>query len=129
MTEPQQMRMIAQCGRVFSPSAPVNSRSLFAGRLDQIERMSEAINSRGRHAIMYGDRGVGKTSLANILRDLFSDFEGVRIVKTNCNALDAAGQIYPTTAPASDPCAPASSSVAVTTNTNPTDVFTKTLMP
>jgi hypothetical protein len=57
-----------------------------------------------------------------------SGFEAV-FVKTNCNALDSAGQTYPTTAPASDPCAPASSSVTTTTNTNPTDVFAQALTP
>jgi hypothetical protein len=76
---------------------------------------------------------------APIARGFFlGDYEGLQpsgngfqavFVKTNCNALDAAGQIYPTTAPASDPCAPASSSVTSTTNTNPTDVFSETLTP
>jgi hypothetical protein len=69
---------------------------------------------------------------------VLGDYEGLQpsgdgfqavFVKTNCNALDAAGQIYPTTAPASDPCAPASSNVAPTSNTNPTDVFSQTLTP
>ena len=29
--------------------------------------LEDAVNQRGRHAILYGERGVGKTSLANIL--------------------------------------------------------------
>src|SRR5262249_36418376 len=71
------------------PSSPVNKRDLFAGRFEQIDKISEAINTRGRHAIMYGDRGVGKTSLANILKALFSDLvEGLRLVKVNCNPVD-----------------------------------------
>jgi hypothetical protein len=71
-------------------------------------------------------------------RRLDGDYEGLQpsgdgfqavFVKTNCNALDAAGQSYPTTGPSALPCAPASSSVTTTTNTNPTDVFAQTLTP
>jgi Cdc6-like AAA superfamily ATPase len=54
-------------GAVFTPSAPVNRNELFAGRTDQLRRVLEAINQRGQHVIIYGERGVGKTSLANIL--------------------------------------------------------------
>ena len=88
MTDQQKAKLIVLCSRVFSPSAPVNKRELFAGRIEQIQKISEAIGARGRHAIMYGDRGVGKTSLANILRELFSDMDGAKILKTNCNETD-----------------------------------------
>ncbi len=62
------------------------------------------------------------------------DYEGLQasgagfqafFVKTNCNAHDAAGQVFPT----GGPCAPASSNLAPTSNTNPTDVFFETLIP
>jgi Neuraminidase (sialidase) len=46
-------------------------------------------------------------------------------VKTNCDATDATGQTFPT----GGLCAPASSNLAPTTNTNPTDVFVSTLTP
>jgi Cdc6-like AAA superfamily ATPase len=52
----------------FSPGAPVQERDLFAGRAAQIATLEDAVNQRGRHAIVYGERGVGKTSLANVLR-------------------------------------------------------------
>jgi Cdc6-like AAA superfamily ATPase len=51
----------------FSPGAPVQERDLFAGRAPQISALEDAVNQRGRHAIVYGERGVGKTSLANVL--------------------------------------------------------------
>src|SRR5712691_10797722 len=53
-----------------------------------------------------------------------SGFQAV-FVKTNCNATDAAGQVFPT----GGPCAPANSTATATSNTNPTDVFTQTLTP
>jgi Cdc6-like AAA superfamily ATPase len=88
VTEEERAKKTALCGRVFSPAAPVNKLTLFAGRLGEIRKISEAINTRGRHAIMYGDRGVGKTSLATVLNDLFRQVEGLRIVKINCVETD-----------------------------------------
>lgn len=54
-------------GRVFRPATPVNQAELFSGRKDQVRKVVDAINQPGCHAILYGERGVGKTSLANIL--------------------------------------------------------------
>jgi Cdc6-like AAA superfamily ATPase len=50
--------------QLFTPAAPINEADLFAGRLEQIRRLIEAVSERGRHAVLYGERGVGKTSLA-----------------------------------------------------------------
>ncbi len=50
---------------------------------------------------------------------------GAMFVKTNCNATDSAGQVFP----AGGPCAPASSTSATTSNTNPNDVFFATVSP
>jgi Cdc6-like AAA superfamily ATPase len=81
-------RLLVQCGRTFTPSTPVNQRSFFAGRLKEIRQLIDVVNSTGRHGIIYGDRGVGKTSLASILKDLFTDQPQLRIVKVNCEAND-----------------------------------------
>jgi Cdc6-like AAA superfamily ATPase len=57
----------AEITEAFSPGAPVQERDLFSGRAAQIASLEDAVNQRGRHAIVYGERGVGKTSLANVL--------------------------------------------------------------
>ena len=57
----------AEITEAFSPGAPVQERDLFAGRSAQIALLEDAVVQRGRHAIVYGERGVGKTSLANVL--------------------------------------------------------------
>ena len=41
---------------------------MFSGRGAQIALLEDAVNQRGRHAIVFGERGVGKTSLANVLQ-------------------------------------------------------------
>ncbi len=53
--------------RVFSPMAPIKSQDLFFGRSLQLDSVCDAINEQGQHAILYGERGVGKTSLGNIM--------------------------------------------------------------
>lgn len=52
---------------VFSPGAPVQERDLFAGRIGQLRSLIDTVRQRGRHAVIFGERGVGKTSIANIL--------------------------------------------------------------
>ena len=54
-------------GTVFQPSSPINSEKLFCGRARQVRAVCDAINQRGRHAIIFGSPGVGKTSLGKTL--------------------------------------------------------------
>lgn len=71
-------------GTVFTPSAPINKRDLFSGRIDQIEKVIDAITQVGQHAIIYGERGVGKTSLANMIYSFLPSAHGIITVKVNC---------------------------------------------
>ena len=64
MVDHSKIHLISQ---VFTPSAPVNHKELFAGRIEQITDVIGAVGERGQHAILYGERGVGKTSLVTIL--------------------------------------------------------------
>jgi hypothetical protein len=57
----------AEITEAFSPGAPVQERDLFTGRATEIALLEDAVNQRGRHAIVFGERGVGKTSLVNVL--------------------------------------------------------------
>lgn len=59
--------LYAEATDTFSPGSPIEERDLFAGRIDQLSRLVDTVQQRGRHAIVYGERGVGKTSLVNIL--------------------------------------------------------------
>ncbi len=52
---------------LFTPSSPVRLAELFAGRTVHINQVLDAIAEPGRHAIIYGERGVGKTSLAKVI--------------------------------------------------------------
>ena len=54
-------------GLFFKPTSPISNESLFSGRVSQIRDVVDAINQQGQHAVLYGERGVGKTSLANMI--------------------------------------------------------------
>jgi hypothetical protein len=43
---------------VFSPTTPIKKEEVFEGRITQLEKICEAINTEGQHAILFGDRGV-----------------------------------------------------------------------
>jgi Cdc6-like AAA superfamily ATPase len=55
---------------LFTPSTPIKLVELFAGRRPQIGQLLEAVAEPGRHAMIYGERGVGKTSLSQVLQHL-----------------------------------------------------------
>jgi len=48
------------------PSAPITERDLFAGRASELDMLIGATDEAGQHVIVFGERGVGKTSLANV---------------------------------------------------------------
>lgn len=79
--EPFNERYIARVhavSKVFSPGAPIDQWELFAGRLAQSSDVIVSLNQKGQHVILYGERGVGKTSLANVMQFIFqrnSSFE------------------------------------------------------
>lgn len=55
---------------LFTPAQPVTQRSRFAGRLDVLANLIEIIEEQRSHVVVYGERGIGKTSLMHILADL-----------------------------------------------------------
>lgn len=46
--------------------APVAEEDLFAGRANEVRRILEAVFEPSKHVILFGERGVGKTSIANV---------------------------------------------------------------
>lgn len=94
--EISKMTRIAMVGRVFSPGAPVDKYSLFAGRREQVADVINAVNQRSQHVVLYGERGVGKTSLANVLGEIFADASvgGLNSGTVNCDRKDTFSSIW-----------------------------------
>lgn len=81
-------------GQVFNPNTPVSERDLFAGRTNQINRIVEVIYQKGQHAIIFGERGVGKTSLANVLSSFVSPSIKLLSTKVNCDKQDTFQSVW-----------------------------------
>lgn len=56
-----------EANQLFTPSAPIAVAELFAGRQEQAAKIVDTVGERGRHVILYGERGVGKSSMAQII--------------------------------------------------------------
>ncbi len=65
-----------QAGQAFQPRTPISTRELFAGRWEQLTAVADAVGQVGLHVVIYGERGVGKTSLANVVRPVLHVFDG-----------------------------------------------------
>lgn len=53
-------------GCAYTPAHPIQDRSMFAGRRKLAADMIRAVEGEGRHAILLGQRGIGKTSLLHV---------------------------------------------------------------
>jgi energy-coupling factor transporter ATP-binding protein EcfA2 len=95
-TPTDKLRKIAQVGAVFTPGAPIDDYSLFGGRIEQVMDVINTVGQKGRHAILYGERGVGKTSLANVLSQVFAGFDDLKLrsVGVNCHTNDDFASIW-----------------------------------
>lgn len=84
-----------EIAEVFTPGAPINEYALFAGRADQIRALQDTALERGRHALIYGERGVGKTSIASIFhKALNSPTRTVRSVHVNASRNDTYATLW-----------------------------------
>jgi len=84
------LRKYAELSRVFTPAAPVSDRDFFAGRIDEVMQVTAALAQPGRHIALYGERGVGKTSLANVLTQFayLADDRIMESARINCTTSD-----------------------------------------
>jgi len=95
VTKPVNWEDLARrAGTVFKPNTPVTERDLFAGRTDRIRRLVDVANQDGQHAIIHGERGVGKTSLANVVTKFYSPELPVVSPRINCDSLDDFGTVW-----------------------------------
>jgi Cdc6-like AAA superfamily ATPase len=82
--------------RIFTPATPVSESALFAGRMNELRQVIDAINQQGRHAVIFGERGVGKTSLASVVASRLSAAGNTPIIapRVNCDSNDTYASLW-----------------------------------
>jgi hypothetical protein len=53
----------------FTPSKPITDQRVFAGRTSTLTSLIRAIEDQQLHIVVHGERGIGKTSVLNILAE------------------------------------------------------------
>jgi hypothetical protein len=84
-------KRITQSGirNTFTPHKPIKDSDLLFGRQFEVSRLVEHLNTPGQHAILFGDRGVGKSSLANIACEvILQNFVGGNLIRKRCDSVD-----------------------------------------
>lgn len=95
----------AQAAKVLQPRTPITTKELFAGRWNELTTAADAVSQTGLHVVIYGERGVGKTSLSNVVRPTIWALDNVDkqeheetierlIVKTNASIGDDFSAIW-----------------------------------
>lgn len=75
----------AKLRHAFTPSQPVADRRFFAGREDVLRTVIRAIEDQRLHVVLYGERGIGKTSLLHVLTQAATEARYI-VVYTSCGA-------------------------------------------
>ncbi len=65
---------LARCDQAFRPFAPIDLPDFFKGRREDVELLRSELRTPGRQVAIFGERGVGKTSLA-LLAYFFAGFQ------------------------------------------------------
>ena len=80
----------ADVNEAFSPGAPIRTLTDLSGRIEQIQRLSDIMLRAGEHAIVFGERGVGKTSLSQTFHTgLNRPTRKVQEIHVNCHPDDS----------------------------------------
>lgn len=66
-----------------SPSEPINTIELLKGRHSELEDIKRSLYAKGRHIFIFGDRGIGKSSLAQTAAYIYQSSDA-SIIQVGC---------------------------------------------
>ena len=72
--------------QIFTPFSPIKNEGLLQGRTDEVQELISSINTPGQYAVIYGDRGIGKSSLALVVSEIAKKNWGYRVFIARCES-------------------------------------------
>lgn len=93
ISDSQNVDLWEKAKKVFLPYTPIKLVELFRGRKTEIQRVTDALSTPGRHVVLFGDRGVGKTSLANLI-SFFANWDDGDIFTYSCGSTDTFTTVF-----------------------------------
>lgn len=82
----EQKKKLGLIGEIYTPSYPIEIRELFSGRTAQLRSVFDYLGQKGKHIIVFGDRGVGKTSFSNVIKVILELDR--QVAKVSCSTED-----------------------------------------
>lgn len=79
---------------IFTPHTPIDQESLFKGRRTEVQQILSTLNTPGQHVLLFGDRGVGKSSLANISSKNLVEITSKKLIIKRCSKTDTFASIF-----------------------------------
>jgi hypothetical protein len=77
----------------FTPSQPVVDRRMFAGRVDVLTTLIRSLEDQRVHVVLYGERGIGKTSLVHVLAQAARDARYI-VIYSSCGATSNFDELF-----------------------------------
>jgi energy-coupling factor transporter ATP-binding protein EcfA2 len=90
---PEHLQHLQALAGAFRPAAPIDRRELFSGRTEQLGELFNAVAQPGQHAVVYGERGVGKTSLATVATGMLAAGQAL-VARATCDRSDDFGSVW-----------------------------------
>ena len=81
----------------FTPAQPVTEQRMFAGRREILMTLIRSIEDERLHVILYGERGIGKTSLLHVLAQAARDARYI-VAYISCGASSSFDETFRTIA-------------------------------
>lgn len=79
---------------IFTPSKPITDTELFSGRRQQLRRLFSAVREPGRHAFVYGEAGVGKTSIAYSVQEEQTKGQALNFIRKSAFSSDSFSSLW-----------------------------------
>jgi Cdc6-like AAA superfamily ATPase len=94
MDQTEKIQRSMKAAQAFTPGVPIDEKDLFAGRIPIVKRVVGILGQRGQHAIIFGERGVGKTSFARVLTSFLAPTMPIIAPHIDCETTDTVSSIW-----------------------------------